>query len=254
MRPNMEGLQKRLTGHDVVAVERIGKRVVIVLSDQSRLIIEPRMSGIVLLGDVPSREHVRLILQFDDGQTMLFWDRRGLGTVTLMTASKFQQWSDSGVIGPDALLIDRPALKARLGGSRRAIKPALLDQRAVAGIGNMYAAEILHLAGIDPRTRCDRLSNPQWDRIVAATRRVLNQAIDYEGSTLSDGTYRNALNDPGGFQNYLQVYDRHSQTCARCAEGTIRRIVQSQRSTFFCPVCQKRSGLHASVVDLIASD
>ena len=121
----------------------------------------------------------------------------------------------------------------------RAVKVALLDQTVVAGIGNLYAAELLHVAGIDPRTRCDRLSRPQWGRIASAIGSVLNEAIKYEGSTLSDGTYRNALNKAGGYQNHHQVYDREGLDCPRCG-AAIQRIVQAQRSTFFCRQCQKK--------------
>ena len=153
-------------------------------------------------------------------------------------------------LGVDALLITADQLRERLGSSRRAIKVALLDQSAVAGIGNLYAAEILFLAGVDPRARCDRLSRQQWDRIQLATKEVLDEAIVHEGSTLNDGTYRNALNASGGYQNHHRVYDRADSQCPRCSSGRIRRIVQAQRSTFFCANCQRKSGLHDSVAAL----
>jgi formamidopyrimidine-DNA glycosylase len=146
------------------------------------------------------------------------------------------------------LEITADQLRQRLESSRRAVKVALLDQSAVAGIGNLYAAEILFLAGIDPRSICSRLSGPQWERIQRATRRVLEEAIQHEGSTLSDGTYRNALNGEGGYQHFHRVYDRANTECPRCQIGQIRRIVQAQRSTFFCPRCQQKRGLHPSVL------
>ena len=94
--------------------------------------------------------------------------------------------------------------------------------------------------GVDPRTRCDRLTKAQWARIQAATVEVLDEAIVHEGSTLNDGTYRNALNEAGGYQNHHRVYDRAGNACQRCASGKIKRIVQAQRSTFFCPKCQRK--------------
>jgi formamidopyrimidine-DNA glycosylase len=119
------------------------------------------------------------------------------------------------------------------------VKVALLDQRAVAGVGNLYASEILHLARIHPARPCDELARRHWNAIAAAAREVLETAIRYEGSTLSDGTYRNALNKEGGYQNEHRVYAKAGEPCPRCRRGVIERIVQAQRSTFFCPRCQQ---------------
>src|SRR4029077_20463859 len=143
--------------------------------------------------------------------------------------------------GPDALALSADELRQRLDRSRRAIKVALLDQRAVAGIGNLYASEILHLAGIHPAKRCDLLTPAQWAEIRARMLEVLELAIRHEGSTLSDGTYRNALNQSGGYQNHHRVYDRAGESCTSCGNAAIVRIVQAQRATFFCPACQKKS-------------
>jgi formamidopyrimidine-DNA glycosylase len=134
-------------------------------------------------------------------------------------------------------------LRERLRASRRAVKVALLDQQAIAGIGNLYASEILNVASIHPTTRCDKLTISQWRRIHEATLDVLHEAIKHEGSTLSDGTYRNALNDAGRYQNQHRVYDRAGELCRTCKRGIVQRIVQMQRSSFFCPICQaKRRG------------
>jgi formamidopyrimidine-DNA glycosylase len=111
----------------------------------------------------------------------------------------------------------------------------------VAGIGNLYASEILHVAGIHPARPCDRLRPAEWEVIHEAVRQILEQAVLCEGSTLSDGTYRNALNQSGEYQNHHRVYDKEDEVCPICRRGTIRRVVQAQRATFFCPVCQPRS-------------
>jgi formamidopyrimidine-DNA glycosylase len=111
----------------------------------------------------------------------------------------------------------------------------------VAGIGNLYASEILHLARVHPAQRCDKLTRPQWQRVAEATHEVLEAAIQHEGSTLGDGTYRNALNQAGDYQNHHRVYDRARQECPRCGAGSqVMRIVQAQRATFFCPGCQRK--------------
>ncbi|MGB7328093.1 MAG: bifunctional DNA-formamidopyrimidine glycosylase/DNA-(apurinic or apyrimidinic site) lyase [Rubripirellula sp.] len=247
IRPRIDAIDRRLRGRTVSDIGRRGKRVMIQWDDGQVMVIEPRMTGLVLLADPPTTEHLRLRIVLSGGpcEQLLFWDRRGLGTVRLLHPSEVASVVDAK-LGIDALQITADQLRTKLSASRRAIKVALLDQSAVAGIGNLYAAEILYLAGIDPRTRCDKLTKPQWSRIVAATGKVLELAIDYEGSTLSDGTYRNALNNAGGYQNYHRVYDRAGKPCLRCGDAEIRRIVQAQRSTFFCPNCQRKSGLHPS--------
>lgn len=248
LRPTIVDIDSRMRDRRIAGVDRRGKRVMIVLEDGQTLVIEPRMTGIVLLADPPTMDHLRLQINLSGGNhgRVLFWDRRGLGTVRLLDANEVKPMIDSR-LGPDALKVTAEHLRDRLGGSRRPVKVALLDQSAVAGIGNLYAAEILFLAGVDPRTRCDTLSRPQWSRIAAMVSAVLLEAIRHEGSTLSDGTYRSALNEAGGYQNYHRVYDRADQACRRCTGGVIRRIVQAQRSTFFCPNCQRRRGLDPTV-------
>ena len=253
--PAIGTLAKRVAGRRIAAIGRRGKRVLVHLDDDQVIVIEPRMTGLVLVAAPPTVEHLRFRLGLAGGphDELLFWDRRGLGTVRLWAKAAAERILGDDRLGPDALLITAEKLRERLGSSRRAIKVALLDQRAVAGIGNLYAAEILFVAGIDPRTRCDRLSRPQWSRLQAAIVEVLHDAILHEGSTLSDGTYRNALNQDGGYQNLHRVYDRAGQVCPRCGQGVIRRIVQAQRSTFFCGVCQRRCGDHrfAAAVEIV---
>jgi len=244
MEPPVTTIDRRCASRRITDIGRRGKRVLIHLDDGQMFIIEPRMTGLVLLVEPPTTAHLRLriALRGRDHAELLFWDRRGLGTVRLLSAAEASAWLDGTTIGPDALDITAEQLRQCYVSSRRAIKVALLDQRNVAGIGNLYAAEILHLAGVDPRVRCDRLSRPQWLRIHAAIGEILRVAILHEGSTLSDGTYRNALNADGGYQNQHRVYDREGKACSRCVDGIIRRIIQSQRSTFYCPACQRRSG------------
>jgi formamidopyrimidine-DNA glycosylase len=239
--PRGSALSRRLFGRRIDDVCRLGKRVVLQLDSGDRLIFEPRMTGLVLVADPPTQEHLRFRLDLADGPIphVWYWDRRGLGSVRLLTERQFTELLGGGKLGPDALALSCDALRQRLGQSRRAIKVALLDQRAVAGIGNLYASEILHLAGVHPARRCDLLNRVQWQAIHTRMVEVLELAIRHEGSTLSDGTYRNALNQSGGYQNHHRVYDRAGDTCSSCG-GTIVRIVQAQRATFFCPKCQRK--------------
>ncbi|MCA9178374.1 MAG: bifunctional DNA-formamidopyrimidine glycosylase/DNA-(apurinic or apyrimidinic site) lyase [Planctomycetales bacterium] len=239
LEPRIDVLQRRLRGARLQQVDRIGKRIVLRSDHGQNLVIEPRMTGLVLVADPPTVEHLRLRIELSGcrDRRVWFWDRRGLGTVRLLSDAELAERLGPEKLGPDALHVDAALLRERLGASQRAIKVALLDQSAVAGIGNLYASEILHVASVDPRQTCRRLVPSQWSAIADATLEVLKEAILHEGSTLSDGTYRNALNQTGDYQNMHRVYDRAEQPCPRCHTPIIR-IVQAQRSTFYCPKCQ----------------
>jgi len=239
--PRIDRFRRRAVGRIISAVGRVGKRVVVRLDSGNSIALEPRMTGLILVADPPTREHLRFrcTLSGTGARELLYWDRRGLGSVRLFSPKEFEAAFGPDKIGPDALTITAESLGGGLGHSKRAVKVALLGQRAVAGIGNLYASEILHAAGIHPARRCDKLSRRQWQSLADATHAILESAIGYEGSTLGDGTFRNALNQTGSYQNHHRVYDRAGKPCPRC--GTpVARIVQAQRSTFFCPKCQRK--------------
>ena len=239
--PAIASFRRRVTGQRVEEVGRVGKRVVLHLGNQDVVVFEPRMTGLVLVSDPPNRAHLRFRIELKHcaARELMFWDRRGLGSVTLFDRREFGQALGPDRLGPDAMRVTADLLKERLQSSRRAVKVALLDQRAIAGIGNLYASEILHVARVHPAATCDRLSGRQWMAVAKATVAVLAKAIECEGSTLSDGTYRNALNQPGRYQNEHRVYDREATLCLTCQRRRIVRTVQAQRSTFFCPYCQR---------------
>ena len=244
IRPAIPSFRRRALGHQIVEVGRVGKRIVLRLETQDAVVFEPRMTGLVLLTDPPDMEHLRFRLTLD-GQAvpqLCFWDRRGLGSVQLLSPRQFARQLGEDKVGPDALSLTADALRARLGRSRRAIKVAMLDQRALAGIGNLYASEILHAAQIHPATRCCQLTGDDWRRLRIAVQETLRHAIRCEGSTLSDSTYRTALNAPGNYQGHHRVYDREGEPCSTCGRAMVQRIVQSQRSTFFCCRCQPSRG------------
>ncbi len=240
--PEFPEFADRQVGQTVTAVRRIAKRVVLDLSNGSHVAIEPRMTGLVLLTDPPDTEHLRLEWKFAgrrDFDRFWFWDRRGLGTARYYASGELERELGPHKLGPDALVLTTEELTARCRKTSRPIKVALLDQKLVAGIGNLYASEILHLARIHPARQADQLTKRQIERLHAAAQAILTDAIRHEGSTLGDGTYRNALNREGGYQNVHRVYARAEQTCPTCRRGVIERIVQAQRSTFFCPKCQR---------------
>ncbi len=238
--PGIATINKRLARKKVSRISRLGKRVLIHADDWA-LVIQPKMTGLVSLTDVPDTTHVRIQLDFRGNPLtrLQFWDRRGLGTIQLLKESEIERQLISGRLGPDALSISLAEFQERFKRTKRPIKVALLDQKLVAGIGNLYASEILHTARISPLRPSHEISAPRIKRIYDAMLQILWEAVEHEGSTLSDGTYRNALNDPGSYQNQHQVYDRKDQPCPACKQGVIARIVQAQRSTFYCPKCQR---------------
>jgi len=240
--PRIDRLSKRLVGKTIEDVDRLGKRVVVRFETGDRLIFEPRMTGLVLISNPPTIEHLRFCLHLKKCpiKKLLFWDRRGLGNVTLLSDKQYQTKLTDGKLGPDALEVSLEDFPQRFSNSRREIKVAMLDQSKVLGIGNLYASEILHLAGVHPQTRCDLINKKRWALIHKHMLDVFALAIQYEGSTLSDGTYRNALNKSGGYQNQHRVYDREGETCPSCKQASIIRIVQAQRATFFCKKCQTK--------------
>jgi formamidopyrimidine-DNA glycosylase len=223
IKPRIDHLNKRVAGVRIASVDRLGKRVVIRMETGDRIIMEPRMTGLVLLAEPPTTEHLRFRLR-----------------LRKCKHKQYQAKLNDGSLGPDALEISREDFPGRFNKSRREIKVALLEQSRIAGVGNIYASEILHLAHVHPQARCDRLNSKQWDRIFEHTVEVLETAIRHEGSTLSDGTYRNALNDEGSYQNEHRVYDQAGEKCPSCGKGNVIRIVQAQRSTFYCKACQKK--------------
>lgn len=255
MSPAIEEMARRSVGRTVVTVRRRAKRVLLCLDDGCAFVIEPRMTGLMLVGDPPDAGHLRVEWRFEPrrtgrktsvgaGTSIWFWDRRGLGTVRLLEPDEVRELLGEGRLGPDALEMTVDRWKTLFQSVDRPVKVALLDQKLVAGIGNLYASEILHRAGVHPETRTGRLSAGRIERIAESTRVILEEAIRYEGSTLGDGTYRNALNQDGGYQNAHRVYDRAGEICPTCGDCVVERIVQAQRSTFFCPGCQSKWRRH----------
>ena len=204
------------------------------------IVMQPKMAGIAMVSMPPSEQHTRIVFDLRGAKAprFLYWDRRGLGTVSLWTGAQMEEHLGPDKLGPDASIVDQKTFVDRFSTIDREVKVAMLDQRVVCGIGNLYAAEILHAAKVHPTDRCKNLSRSKWNRIHRETIRILCEAIEKEGSTLSDGTYRNAINGEGSYQNQHLVYDREDEQCLTCKKETIQRMVQAQRSTFFCPKCQ----------------
>ena len=225
----------KLVGAVISRIERKGKYLVCHLADGASLLVHLRMSGrLVRSTTAKEKRHTRLSLYLDRGR-IHFVDPRRLGTV---------QYSEDGFpvnlgIDPTERAFTRGRLARIVSASRSPIKVLLMDQRRIAGIGNIYAAEALFRAGIDPRRLGKTLSRGEVTAAHAAVRTVLTEAIDQLGTTLGEGVsdYRQTSGQRGGFQERLHVYSREGEACHRCG-ATIERTKQGGRSTYFCPGCQ----------------
>ena len=248
--PLPERMAQRLSGATVLALRRRSKYILADLSTGETLLVHLGMSGRILIsGNVAGEfhhahpapaKHDHVVFDMEGGARVTFNDARRFGAMDLMpTEAAGAHWLLRD-LGPEPLgnSFDETYLVARLKGRATPIKAALLDQRIVAGLGNIYVSEILYRAGIDPRRAAGRISAERIASLVSLTRAVLGEAIDAGGSSLKD--YRQTDGELGYFQHSFRVYDRESQPCATpgCA-GQVQRIVQSGRSSFFCPSCQR---------------
>jgi formamidopyrimidine-DNA glycosylase len=241
--PVPAGLARRLRGRTIRRLDRTGKYLLIGLDGGLTLLSHLGMSGRWLVPRRGERApvHVHARITFTDGTRLWYEDARRFGLLRPVPDGGAAYDPALARLGPDPIA-DPPtgrSLAAEAAGARTAVKTFLLDQRHIAGLGNIYASEVLHRAGVDPRRRAGALSAAEWSRVAAAIRRVLPEAIARMGTTFS--SYRTIWNEPGQYGEMLRVYDRAGEPCRRC--GTpIRRLVQGGRSTYFCPACQARHG------------
>jgi formamidopyrimidine-DNA glycosylase len=225
----------------VSAVGRRGKWVVVTLAESRGIIvIQPRMSGGFWLVEPERPERIRLVFHLQKPHAMVWYcDTRRLGKIQWYRDSRAAGRAFSSSHGPDALEISRDQLAERLSRTGRSTKPTLLDQRVVAGIGNIYADEILHRARIHPKRPAAALSSAEVYRLHGAMVEVLTMAIALEGSSF-DANYRTVLGLEGGFLTQNSVYGRENQPCPTCAQPITRARIAglTGRSTYFCPHCQ----------------
>ena len=225
-------LVKLLCGRRLLEISRRGKRIVFMLDDGNRFYIHLGMSGRITVEppDADVMPHTHFELHFN--RTCVgFRDPRRFGGVWWLGRDSLP---DAGM-GPEPLGLRTPVLFRKLRATKRAIKSALLDQKLIAGLGNIYVDEALHDAGIHPSTPANELSISDVTKLNRSIKAVLRRAIRHRGSTLRD--YRDADGAAGEFQKLHRVYDRAGEACRKC-RTVIERIVLGGRSTHFCPICQ----------------
>lgn len=251
--PLPERFAERLTGRQIGRIGRRGKYLLLDLDGNETLIVHLGMSGRFLLdtgGELREGadfhhavtgdgKHDHVILEMEDGARAVFNDARRFGAMDLWDTAAIDDHKLLASMGPEPLsnAFSGAHLAARFEGRRTPVKAALLDQRIVAGLGNIYVCEALHGARIAPTRLVGSITDKQCQTLTAAIRDVLEKAIEAGGSSLRD--FHGASGELGYFQHRFAVYDREGDACPRSrCKGRIERIVQSGRSTYHCPKCQ----------------
>jgi len=231
--PDLEGFCRGLVGQKINGLERRGKYLVFRLSSGGALIIHLKMTGVLLLNPEQTGRYTRVVFQLDNGSQLIFADRRRLGSLWLVDDEK----AIIGKLGPEPLSAEfsADALSRRLQKRRAPIKPVLLDQAVMAGIGNMYADEALFAAGIHPQRRANSLSLQETRDLHRAIHDVLSSAIGRKGASVD--TYVRPDGGLGTAHFSFRVAHRGGRPCANC--GTpIQRVTIRNRGSYFCPHCQ----------------
>ncbi len=232
-------LLHRLTGATIHAVSRRAKHAVLELGEH-RLVVQPGMTGSLMVHDrklsPDEKRYAVLRAALDDGRELVYQDVRRLGTLLLLDRAGWERYT--AAIGPEPLDDGfTPALLGQaLGRSRQAVKKVIMDQRHLAGVGNIYANEALFAAGIDPSKPAVRLTPADHRRLHREIRRILAAAIESNGTTVRD--YRTGTGEPGNFQLELLVYGREGELCRRCGTRLTGTHAIDARITVFCHRCQ----------------
>lgn len=243
-------MAERLTGQTIERLRRRSKYILADLGSGETLLIHLGMSGRMLVSGDPlgvfvhdhpaAEKHDHVVLDMANGARVTFNDPRRFGAMDLLATDQQDTHKLLRVLGPEPLgnAFNEAYLIQAFSGKMTPVKAALLDQRLVAGLGNIYVCEALFRAGISPRRKAGRLSKPRVASLVPIIRSVLQEAIDAGGSSLRD--FRQADGELGYFQHSFDVYGREGAACRSSGcNSKIRRMVQSGRSSFFCPTCQR---------------
>jgi len=245
-RTSRQALIDGLTGATITAAHRRGKYLLCPLDTGDELMVHLRMSGRLLVAaagtDRPPHTHVVLHLAGRPAQELWFVDPRTFGEMVVFDPANLAvEMPELARLGVDPIAdgLSRTQLAALLRGRRRPLKPLLLDQHVIAGVGNIYADESLHRARLRPDRPAESLTPREITRLRDAVVSVLEEAVEAGGSTLADTQYVDVDGEGGWFQVHHRVYDRAGRRCLTCGKADILRVVMAGRSTCFCPRCQK---------------
>ena len=237
--PLPPGFEGALTGRRITSAARRAKYLMLGLDDGRVWLVHLGMSGQFIhlrAGDDGTDVHEHVVVELDDRSRLVFRDPRRFGLMLIVDATDFSLLCDIGPEPLDERLFDADYVVDLRARTKRTVKDVLMDQRVVAGLGNIYVNEILFLAGVRPTRRMSRLTRAECAAIVEATRTVIAEAIEHRGSSISD--YVDGNGNPGAYQNRRRVYDRAEEPCPNCAAPIRCRIV-GQRSSYYCPGCQR---------------
>ncbi|MCB9944873.1 MAG: bifunctional DNA-formamidopyrimidine glycosylase/DNA-(apurinic or apyrimidinic site) lyase [Geminicoccaceae bacterium] len=231
-------LPERLAGRRIVAFGRRAKYILVHLDGGSTLLLHLGMSGRLLFDGEPRGRHEHLTFHFEGGTILRFVDPRRFGMLDLVDTEELpdHRWLRHLGLEPLDAAFDAAALRTRLAGRQQAVKTAIMDQRLVVGVGNIYASESLFRAAILPTRPAASIGPGRAGRLARSIREVLQEAIVAGGSSLRD--YVSADGELGNFQSFFRVYGRDDLPCRNCGEP-VRRMVQGGRATFFCNRCQR---------------
>ena len=239
--PSAEEFARRLEGVRITGARRRAKHLIVELGSGDSLVFQLKIGGQLLL--VPPVEepktNLMLVLHLDGHRRLFLRDETGFTRARLLDAGELQERLSP--LGPEPLEegFDAGHLQRVIGSRRAQIKPLLLDQKVVSGIGNIYADEILYDARLHPRRKANTLSHEEWGALHAAIRANLTAGVEHRGTTVR--LYRDVLDRPGVHQNYLRVFEKHGGPCPGC-EGEVVREKVGGRPSHFCPECQREDG------------
>jgi formamidopyrimidine-DNA glycosylase len=238
---NERALRRRVSGATITRCWRRAKLVVLDLSTGDRIVVQPRFTGALLLDDAGSlpeeeRRYSAVAFGLRDGRVLHYRDIRRLGTVALQTSERFAEYTSGLGVEPLDSAFTAAHLSSRIRGSRQAIKKVLMDQRLLAGVGNIYANESLWRAGIDPSRAAGTLSAGEIGRLRDEIVGVLRESIEARGTSFRD--YRDALGRRGRFAEQLRAYGRDGKPCFRCGRRLIGTHAIDGRMTVLCAHCQ----------------
>lgn len=239
--PSEEEFVRRLGGVEITGARRRAKHLIVELDGGDALVFQLKIGGQLLL--VPPVEEpgrsLMMVLHLDGGRRLFLRDDTGFTRARLLRPDELEE--RLAPLGPEPLDAGFSAsyLKEKAGGRRAQIKPILLDQKVVAGVGNIYADEILYDARLHPRRKANTLTDGEWEALVAAVRENLAAGIEHRGTTVR--LYRDVLGRPGDHQNHLRVFERHGEPCPGCGGEVVREKVGG-RPSHYCPACQPEDG------------